>query len=103
MASFYLKDPDAILDYKFDWAALTNGSGSSDWLDTDNGETIDSHTIIADTGITVDSSSVTDSNTSVKVWLSDGTVSNYYGVTCRIVTSASRTDDRTMKIKIQER
>ena len=39
----FVKDPDAVLDYKFDWAALTNGSGSSDWLQA--GETLSSHTI----------------------------------------------------------
>jgi len=34
MASVYVKDPSAVLDYKFDWKALTNGSGDSDWLGT---------------------------------------------------------------------
>ena len=99
--SSYIKDPDAVLDYKFDWAASTNGSGSSDWLAS--GETISSHTITADSGITVDSSSVTDTNTSVTVWLSGGTVNNDYEITCRVVTSDSRTDDRTITIKVQER
>ena len=26
------KDPDAKLDYPFDWRAKTNGHGDSDWL-----------------------------------------------------------------------
>ena len=30
----FIKDPNAVLDYKFDWKPLTNGSGDSDWLDT---------------------------------------------------------------------
>ena len=65
MPNTFSKDPDAVLDYKFDWAASTNGSGASDWLA--DGETISSHTITATTGLTVDSSSLTDTNTSVTV------------------------------------
>jgi hypothetical protein len=99
--SEWLKDPDAVLDYKFDWQALTNGTGTSDWLAS--GETIASHTIDADAGITVDSSAQTDANTSVTVWLSGGTVGSDYRVRCEVVTSASRTDERTMKIKCRER
>jgi hypothetical protein len=101
MASSYIKDPDAVLDYKFDWKASTNGTGSSDWLAS--GETISSHTITEDTGITVDSSSLTDTNTSVTVWLSGGTAGTDYDVACKITTSASRTDERTITIKCQER
>lgn len=107
MALSAIKDPDAVLDYKFDFAASTNGSGSLDWLDTANSETISSHTItITPTGtgaLTVDSSSLTDTNTSVTVWLSAGVTGIDYSVTCHIVTSASREDDRTALIKCQER
>lgn len=101
MPQHYIKDPDAVLDYKFDWKASTNGSGSSDWLETS--ETISSHTIDADAGITVDSSALSDSNTSVTVWLSGGTVGTSYKVRCEIVTSLSRTDERTIDVYIQER
>jgi len=99
--STFIKDPDAVLDYKFDWAAFTNSTGTSDWLAS--GETIASHTIDADTGITVDSSSATDTNTSVTVWLSAGTAGTTYNVRCEIVTSDSRTDERTIKIAVRER
>ena len=97
----WVKDPDAVLDYKFDWKASTNGTGSTDWLAT--GETIASYTIDEDTGITVDSDSRTDANTSVTVWLSGGTAGVEYSVRCEVVTSASRTDERTMMIKVEER
>ena len=100
----FIKDPDAVLDYKFDWAADTNGSAdldATDWLA--DGETISSHTIIAEAGITVDSSSLTDTNTSVTVWLSGGTAGEHYLVTCRIVTSDSHTDDRTIKFSVKQR
>jgi len=99
--SQFRKDPDSVLDYKFDWKALTNSSGLSDWLGS--GETIASHTITADAGITVDSSALSDTNTSVTVWLSGGTDQTTYSVTCQIVTSDSRTDDRTIQIKVRER
>lgn len=97
-----LKDPEAVLDYKFDWRALTNGSGKSDWLAS--GETITAgYTITAATGITADSDSRTDTNTSVTVWLSGGTAGETYTLECKIVTSASRTDERTMTIVVLER
>ena len=101
MAARFTKDPQAVLDYKFDWKALTNDTGSSDWLATS--ETISSKTVTASSGITVDSSSITDTNTSVTVWLSGGTVGVEYTVTCQIVTSAGRTDERTITIRVQDR
>lgn len=82
------KDPDAVLDYKFDW---------STWLDTD---TISSYTITA-SGVTVDSDSNTD--TVVTVWLSGGTEGDFASVACRIVTAGSRTDERTAIIEIANR
>lgn len=101
MANIFIKDPDAVLDYKFDWAALTNGTGGSNWLAS--GETISSKTITATSGITVASSSITDTNTSVTVWLSGGTDGSDYLVACKIVTSSSRTDERTITIQGRSR
>ena len=85
-----LKDPSAVLDYVFDW---------TEWLAT--GETITDHTITADTGITVDSS--TESDGKVIVWLLGGTAGINYKVACLITTSAGRTDERTIWIKVVER
>ena len=101
MSNFFTKDPNAVLDYVFDWAASTNGTGDSDWLAS--AETISTKTIASTTGITVDSSSITDSNTSVTVWLSGGTAGTDYEIACKIVTSASRTDERTITIMVRER
>lgn len=101
MPQSFVKDPDAVLDYKFDWANTTNGGAESDWLAS--GETIVTRTITASTGITVDSSSITDSNTSVTVWLSGGTVGATYDIACLVVTSASRTDERTVSVRVLER
>ena len=97
----YTKDPSAVLDYKWDFAALTNGSGTTNWLET--GETISSCTVTADTGLTVESSARANTNTSVVAWLSGGTADVTYTVTCRIVTSESRTDERSIKIQVQDR
>ena len=85
-----LKDPSAVLDYVFDW---------TEWLAT--GETITDHTITADTGITVDSS--TESDGKVTVWLSGGTAGQNYKVACKITTSAGRTDERTLWIRVVDR
>lgn len=102
----FIKDPSAVLDYKFDWKPLTNGSGNSDWLQA--GEIISTKTItvtptVATTGLIVDSSSLTDTNTSVTVWLSSGTAGVDYTVACKIVTNAPRTDERTMTIHVENR
>ena len=97
----FRKDPEAVLDYKFDFANTTNGGDKPDWLES--GETISTRTVTVDSGITKDSDSITDAGTSVTVWLSGGTAGQNYKVVCRIVTSASRTDERTMIIQVRER
>ena len=86
----YTKDPSAILDWAYDW---------TDWLAA--AETITDHTITADTGITVDSS--TEDAGKVTVWLSGGTAGINYKVACKITTSAGRTDERTIWIKVSNR
>lgn len=90
MTAVFAKDPDAVLDYQFDW---------SDWLTA--GDTIASYTIDADTGITVDDDSNT--TTAVTVWLSGGEALSNYNVTCHIVTAAGREDDRTAVIKVEDK
>lgn len=86
----FFKDPDATLDYAFDW---------TDWLE--DGETISSHTITASTGLTKDSDSESDGI--VTVWLSGGTTGTIYTLACKIVTSLSRTDERTVNIRCVDR
>ena len=104
---YCIKDPDAVLDYKVDFAPLTNGRlcAESDWLQT--GETITDHTVTADAGITVDSSSITDSGTSVTVWLSGGTLgvdtTTVYDLVVHVTTSGSRQDDRTFRVEMANR
>jgi hypothetical protein len=85
-----VKDPDAVLDYGWDW---------SDWL-TDS-ETISASEWIVDAGLTEQSN--THDDTTATVWLVGGAVGATYGATNRITTTAGRTDDRTISIFIQER
>jgi hypothetical protein len=105
--STFQKDPSSVLDYKFDWRAFTNGSSSdpeiSDWLAA--GESISTYTITSTSGIIVDSSSLTDSNSSVTVWLSGGLDFCDYKVACLINTNNStpRTDERTITIQVRNR
>ena len=94
MAQQFVKDPNAVLDWAFDW-----NDSTSPWLAT--GETISSYTVTVDTGITKDSDS--QSSGKVTVWLSGGTEGTTYDVACKIVTSASRTDERTIKIRVTQR
>jgi len=86
----FRKDPDATLDYGFDW---------SDWLAS--GETITASTWTVPTGITEGANSRDD--TSVKIWLSGGTVGESYVISCKIVTSDDRTDERSLTIMVEER
>ena len=101
MAKLFVKGYDSRLEWKFDWAALTNGSGSENWLQ--DGETIASYTVAAGTGITVDDHMLANNDTSVIVWLDDGTVNTRYPVSCSIVTTAGREDKRTIYINVTSR
>lgn len=103
MPSEIVKDPQAVLPYKWDWAPLTNGTGASDWLAS--GETITVATVTSSVPLTliVDSSSITDASTTVTAWLSGGTDEVDYDVVCHITTSGAKQDDRTMKILARSR
>lgn len=89
MATRKIKDPDAVLDYDWDWAT---------WLGSD---TITSSTMTAEAGITLDSSSNT--TTLATATLSGGTAGKQYEVTNRVVTAGGRTEDRTLIVYIRER
>ena len=85
----FIKDPDAVLDYKMRWAP---------WL---KGDTISGSLWTVPDGITKDSDEFDDSTATV--WLSGGTVGESYDVVNRITTAGGRTDDRTISVKIRER
>ena len=84
------KDPNAILDYVFDW---------TDWLAT--GETITAITITAPTGITATEG--INAAGKITTWLSGGESGTRYTIACKIVTSVGsgslyRTDERSFVI-----
>ncbi len=85
----FTKDPDAILDYMIDWSA---------WLVDDK---ISVSTWVADTGLTVDSDTFTNSTTTV--WLSGGTALSRYEIINHITTEAGREDDRTIIIVCKDK
>jgi hypothetical protein len=82
------KDPQAVKDYQFDWTA---------WL---AGDTVGSHTVTVETGLTKDSDSRVGGV--VTVWLSGGTKGRTYKVTCHVVTTGGRTDERTIEIVLKD-
>lgn len=90
MAS-YKKDPNATLDYTFDWTAYL----------TPLADTIASVSWVLPVGLT----NVSQSNTSMTatVFVSGGTLGESLQLTCRITTAGGRTDDRSITLKIVER
>jgi hypothetical protein len=84
------KDPDARLDYTFDWHEYLA-----------DGETIVDALVTPDSGLNVDSWDFGD--TSVIAWISGGTPGNVYRVACRITTSDTRTDERSINVRVLER
>jgi hypothetical protein len=88
-----VKDPDAVLDYLFDW---------SDWLA--EGENIASHTVEVESGTCEVESEIEQSGV-VTAWISGGALGETSFVRCRITSDnvPARTDDRTVKIKIRRR
>ena len=89
-ANAFEKDPDAVLEWQYNW---------HNWLPS--GDSIASATVTVSDGITIDSQ--TNTSTAVTVWLSGGSEGTTYYLTCHIVTSMGRVDDRTISIFVVER
>ncbi len=89
-------DPNALLDYRWDWGTC--------WLLP--GETITSFTLGTPTGLTnVNAGAHPNSelNGIVTGWFTGGTVGHRYQVVCHITTSDGRQDDRTIELTVQQR
>ncbi len=80
----YSKDPDETLDYIINWATHLGSDkiSSSSW--------------VAETGITIDSD--TNTTTTATVWLSGGTLGQFYLVTNTIVTDGGRTLEQSIRV-----
>lgn len=90
----YTKDPDATLDYAFDW---------SDWLET--GESIVSVVIDIDSGLTENTGDREVGSEVVKIWVTGGSVGERYAASCEITTdnTPARIDERTIYLEIMNR
>jgi len=94
------KDPDATLPYKFDFNAQDRDGNT--WLAS--GETISTAEVTVASGLTKDSSVITDAGKSVTVTLSGGTAGTAYTVACKITTTpAGNVDERTFTVNVIER
>lgn len=87
----FTKDPQEVLDYTVDWGANILATG----------ETISTSTWTVPSGITKDSDSKT--STTAVIWLSGGTADTDYDLTNKIVTSGSRTFERTITIGVRQK
>lgn len=93
-APTFVKDPAAVLDYGFDWA-------ERDWLDA--GETVLTADWTIPAPLTIITSEIIADATTAVAWLSGGTAGTDYTISCRIATSAGRTDERSMVLKVRNR
>lgn len=90
MANPFAKDPLDVLDYLFDFSADMAADG----------DTIVSHTITIDDGLTLDSS--TSTATGVIAWISGGTLGQLYKADCLVTTAAGRSYSRKAEFTLQD-
>lgn len=92
-----LHDPDATLDYRWDWSA---------WLTANGADTIDSATVEADpsTGVQVSTPSIVASDTAVVAFVATpGLVAgDEVRLRCFIDTAAGRSLPHTITLRIRE-
>jgi hypothetical protein len=84
------KDPQAVLDYVFDWRP---------WLQ--EGETVVAHEVIP-TGVDIDGTTATMQGV-VTAWVSGGQHRTNARLVCEITTSMGRKDQRTAVLIIADR
>lgn len=87
------KDPQAVLDYLWDW---------TDWLSAHTpADAIASAAVIVN-NITLMSPATVEQGVRVRAWLGGGAAGQTATATCRITTNAGRVDDRTLYLKLRE-
>lgn len=91
MYMIFEKDPDAKLDYTWDW---------TDWLGID---TIDTFSFDVPQGITLLDTPAPEivDDIKVKAWFEGGTANAVYPVVCKIVTVNGREEDKTAIFKMK--
>ena len=105
------KDPHAVKPYHIVWCSPDGtNDGSVNDIGELQGETISTVTWTVPTGITKDSdnkAAITIHgvsyaiNTVATIWLSSGTDDTNYDLACKIVTSGSRTLEKTIRIPVR--
>ena len=92
-----VKDPNAVLDYTFDW---------TDWLaSADEPDDTIASVVFAIAGSTATVGTVVNNGTTATAWVSGGAVGETAALSCKITTvnAPARVDERTVFIKIRER
>ena len=87
---FIRKDPESVMDYFIDYSTFLESSDS-----------ISTHTITADTGLTVDSSTVLSGNKKIKMFLSGGTAGTTYDVKADVDTADGLTMIHRFRVKCE--
>jgi hypothetical protein len=102
-----VKDPAAVLDFGLDLSPVPTQLAAP-WLAP--GEQVVSLTVTADTGIVVNSSSISANASGVAgalitAWLSGGVSGSTYGAHFQFTTNSTppRTDCRSLQIQVQSR
>lgn len=88
---FIRKDPESVMDYFVDYSTFL-----------ESGDSISSQTTTADTGITVDSSSIHNNNKKVIIFLSGGTAGETYTIKVVAVTANALTLVHRFRIKCEQ-
>ncbi len=89
---YIAKDPDATLDYGWDWGA---------WLAAAGGDTIASYSVALDEGLSLVSHA--ESAGVVTAFIAGGSAGQQLSASCRITTAAGRIDERSFVLRIEER
>ena len=107
-----IKDPSSVEPFYIVWCSPNNTNDASA-TDTGRlqGETISTSTWTVPTGITKDSDGkaavtihgvIYGASTVTTIWLSSGTAGTDYDCVNRVVTSGSRTLEKTLRIKVRQ-
>lgn len=93
MSPVIVKDLDAILDYTLDWSQF--------YLESTETISTSSWTVSPTGSLVIDSDS--NDTTTTTVFVSAGTRGKIYRLTNKITTSKSRTEERTLTVRVEER
>lgn len=84
-----VKDPDATLDYVFNWTTYLGGA-----------DTISSVAWTVGAGLTNVATSNTTTTATIRI--SGGTAGQDYEVACRVTLASGQIDERTLKIQVRD-